>query len=78
MPLFSYKVVNNQGLTEEGTREAVDEQALLLELQNQGLIPIRIEIAKDKAFLGFKLKSASLRLTNKEIGTLTGVSLSVG
>jgi general secretion pathway protein F len=72
MPLFSYKVVNNQGLTEEGTREAVDEQALLLELQNQGLIPIRIEIAKDKAFLGFKLKSASLRLTNKEIGTLTG------
>lgn len=72
MPLFSYKVVNNQGLTEEGTREAVDEQALLLELQNQGLIPIRIEIAKDKAFLGFKLKSASLRLTNKEITTLTG------
>ncbi|MDD2739499.1 MAG: type II secretion system F family protein [Methylomonas lenta] len=72
MPLFSYKVVNNQGLTEEGTREAVDEQALLLELQNQGLIPIRVEIAKDKAFLGFKLKSASLRLTNKEIGALTG------
>ncbi|OAI10077.1 general secretion pathway protein GspF [Methylomonas lenta] len=72
MPLFSYKVVNNQGLTEEGTREAVDEQALLLELQNQGLIPIRIEIAKEKAFLGFKLKSASLRLTNKEITTLTG------
>ena len=72
MPLFSYKVVNSQGLTEEGSREALDEQALLLELQNQGLIPIRIEIAKDKAFLGFKLKSASLRLTNKEIGTLTG------
>jgi general secretion pathway protein F len=72
MPLFSYKVVNNQGLTEEGVREAVDEHALLLELQNQGLIPIRIEVAKDKAFLGFKLKSSSLRLSNKEIGTLTG------
>ena len=72
MPLFSYKVVNNQGMTEEGVREALDEQALLLELQKQGLIPIRIEVAKDKAFLGFKLKSAALRLTSKEIGTLTG------
>ena len=72
MPLFSYKVVNNQGLTEEGVRDAVDEQALLLELQNQGLIPIRIQPAKDKTFLGFRLKSVAVRLSNKEIGMLTG------
>lgn len=72
MPLFSYKVVNNQGLTEEGVRDAADEQALLLELQQQALIPIRIEPAKDKTFLGFRLKSAGLRLSNKEIGMLTG------
>lgn len=72
MPLFSYKVVNNQGQTEEGVRDAKDEQALLLELQTQGLIPIRIESAKDKTFLGFRLKSAGLRLSNKEIGMLTG------
>ncbi|MCK9605651.1 MAG: type II secretion system F family protein [Methylomonas sp.] len=72
MPLFSYKVVNNQGLTEEGVRDAKDEQTLLLELQNQGLIPIRIEPAKDKTFLGFRLKSAAVRLSNKEIGMLTG------
>lgn len=72
MPLFSYKVVNNQGQTEEGVRDAKDEQALLLELQKQGLIPIRIEPAKDKTFLGFRLKSAGLRLSNKEIGMLTG------
>ena len=72
MPLFSYKVVNNQGITEEGVRDAADEQALLLELQEQGLIPIRIAIAKDKTFLGFKLKSASVRLSQKEIGLFTG------
>ncbi len=72
MPLFSYKVVNNQGLTEEGVRDAMDEQALLLELQKQGLIPIRIEPAKDKTFLGFKLKSVAMRLSQKEIGMLTG------
>ncbi len=72
MPLFSYKVVNNQGVTEEGVRDASDEQALLLELQKQGLIPIRIEPAKDKTFLGFRLKSAGLRLSQKEIGMLTG------
>jgi general secretion pathway protein F len=72
MPLFSYKVVNNQGVTEEGARDASDEQALLLELQKQGLIPIRIELAKDKTFLGFRLKSSSMRLSQKEIGMLTG------
>src|SRR5512135_3423818 len=71
MPLFSYKVVNNQGVAEEGVREAADEQALLVELQNQGLIPIRIELAKDKTFLGFRLKSATIRLSQKEIGMLT-------
>jgi len=72
MPLYSYKTVNSQGITEEGVRDAKDEQALLLELQNQGLIPIRIEPARDKTFLGFRLKSASLRLSHKEIGMLTG------
>ena len=71
MPLFSYKVVNNQGVTEEGVRDAKDEQALLLELQAQGLIPIRIQAAKDKTFLGIRLKSAGLKLSNKEIGLLT-------
>ncbi|WP_347989598.1 type II secretion system F family protein [Methylomonas sp. AM2-LC] len=72
MPLFSYKVVNNQGLAEEGVRDASDEATLLLDLQNQGLIPIRVQLAKDKTFLGFKLKSASQRLSQKEIGMFTG------
>lgn len=72
MPLYSYKVVNNQGIAEEGVRDAADEPALLLELQNQGLIPIRIALAKDKTFLGFQLKSAAVRLSQKDIGLFTG------
>ncbi|MDD2759974.1 MAG: type II secretion system F family protein [Methylomonas sp.] len=72
MPLFSYKAVNHQGVSEEGVRDAKDQQTLLLELQKQGLIPIRIAPAKDKTFLGFRLKSAALRLSHKEIAMLTG------
>lgn len=72
MPLFSYKAVNNQGIAEEGVRDAADESALLVELQRQGLIPIRIEAARDKTFLGFKIKAGQIRLSHKEIGLLTG------
>jgi general secretion pathway protein F len=72
MPLFSYKVVNNQGISEEGVRDASDEKALLRELQSQGLIPIRIAPAKDKTFLGIRFKTVALRLSQKEIGMFTG------
>ena len=72
MPLFAYKVVNSQGLTEEGVRDAISEAALLSELQTQGCIPIRIAPAKDKTFLGFKLKSSGVKLSHREIAMLTG------
>ncbi|WP_349431828.1 type II secretion system F family protein [Methylomarinum sp. Ch1-1] len=72
MPLFSYKVVNSQGDTEEGVRNASDQQSLLTELQDQGLIPIRIEPARDKTFLGISLRQAAPRLSHKEIAMFTG------
>ncbi len=71
MPLYSYKAVNSQGATEEGVKNAVDQQALLKELQEQGFIPIRVEPAKAKTFLGFKLGSSDVRLSQKEILLLT-------
>ncbi|QWF69921.1 type II secretion system F family protein [Methylomonas paludis] len=71
MALFAYKVVNNQGIAEEGVREALDQQTLVRELQQQGLIPIRVVPAQDKSFLGFKFKSALVRLNQKEIGMFT-------
>ncbi len=71
MPLYSYKVINSLGEAEEGTRNASDQQALIAELQGKGFIPVRIEIASDKTFLGLKLRSAVVRLSHKEITLLT-------
>lgn len=71
MPLFSFKAVNGQGDIEEGVRNASDQQALLIELQSEGFIPIKIENARDKSFLGIRLKTASLSLSHKEVGLLT-------
>ena len=72
MPMYSYKVINNQGETEEGVKNAVDQQALLIELQGQGFLPISIETASDKTFLGFKIGKSKVRLSQKEILLLTG------
>ncbi|WP_031434568.1 type II secretion system F family protein [Methylomarinum vadi] len=72
MPLFSYKIVNSQGDIEEGVKNASDQQALLAELQGQGCMPIRIEPARGKRFLGISLGVATLKLSHKEIGILTG------
>lgn len=72
MPLYSYKAVNSQGETVEGVKNAVDQQAVLAELQGQGFIPIRIEAARNKTFLGIKLGGTALRLSRKEITLLTG------
>ena len=72
MPLFSYKIVNSSGDVEEGVKNATDRQALLNELQGQGYMPIRIEPAREKRFLGISLGSTALRLSHKEIGLMTG------
>lgn len=71
MPLYIYKAVNQQGKPEQGIREAVDENQLLLELQNQGLIPIKIEISKTRTFLGFRMGEFKLRLSTKEVVNFT-------
>jgi len=71
MPLYSYKVINTQGETEEGIKNAVNQQTLLAEFQAQGFIPIHIEIAREKTFLGFRAGTSSVRLSNKEIMVLT-------
>ena len=55
MPLFTYKAVNRLGETEEGIRDAVDEQLLIAALQSEGYIPIRIAPASSRSFLGLGL-----------------------
>ncbi len=71
MTLFAYKVVNAQGEVEQGMADATDHKALLAQLQAQGLMPIHIEPARDKTFLGIRIKSVGQVLTAKDIQFLT-------
>ena len=75
MSLFTYKVINNLGETEEGLREASDEQSLFLTLQSEGYIPVKVALAKSGAFLGFgrkrsKLSAKDIALFTSELATL--------
>jgi len=72
MALFSYKIVNNQGSIEEGVINSSSKQTLLLEFQGKGVIPIKIEAAGNKTFLGISLGDGSVSLTHKELALLTG------
>ncbi len=70
MPLFSYKVINSVGETEEGIREALDDKALISSFQSEGYIPIKVTPANSGSFLGFGSKKS--KLSPKDIGFFTG------
>ncbi|MGZ8946265.1 MAG: type II secretion system F family protein [Methylococcaceae bacterium] len=72
MPLFTYKAINSLGETEEGIREATDEQLLIAVLQSEGYIPIRVAPANSRSFLGLGLGAKQSKLSQKDIGLLTG------
>jgi general secretion pathway protein F len=72
MPLFTYKAVNSLGETEEGIRDAVDEQLLIAALQSEGYIPIRVKPANSRSFLGLGLGTRQSKLSQKDIALLTG------
>ncbi|MFI3199201.1 MAG: type II secretion system F family protein [Methylococcaceae bacterium] len=72
MPLFTYKAINNLGETEEGIREAVDEQHLIAVLQSEGYIPIRVAPANSRSFLGLGRGGKQSKLSQKDIALLTG------
>lgn len=70
--LFAYKAVDSLGETEEGVRDAVDEQQLIATLQTEGYIPIRVVPASSKSFLGLKLGIKQSKLSQKDIALFTG------
>lgn len=70
--LFAYKAVNSLGETEEGVRDAVDEQQLIAALQAEGYIPIRVAPANAKSFLGLRLGVKQSKLSQKDIALFTG------
>ncbi|HEY5139479.1 MAG TPA: type II secretion system F family protein, partial [Methylococcales bacterium] len=72
MPLFTYKAINGLGETEEGIRDAVNEQLLIAALQSEGYIPIRVAPANSRSFLGLGLGAKQTKLSQKDIGLLTG------
>lgn len=69
--IFSYKAVNSLGETEEGVRDAVDEQQLISTLQTEGYIPIRVVPASTKLFLGLSLGIKQSTLSQKDIALFT-------
>jgi general secretion pathway protein F len=71
MSLFTYKAINNLGETEEGVRDAPDEQFLIGALQAEGYIPIRVAPASAKSFLGLRLGAKQSKLSQKEIALFT-------
>jgi len=70
--LFAYKAVNSLGETEEGVRDAIDEQQLIAALQTEGYIPIRVVPAGAKSFLGLRLGIKQSKLSQKDIALFTG------
>jgi general secretion pathway protein F len=71
MPLYIYKAVNRDGETIEMEREAADETSLLLALQNEGLLPIRITPAKSRPLAWMKMGRGRSRISQKQIGLFT-------
>lgn len=71
MQLFSYKAVNSLGVTEEGLRDAADEQSLVAALQSEGYIPIHVVPASTRSFLGIKIGSKHAQLSVKDVTLFT-------
>ncbi|MGZ8248337.1 type II secretion system F family protein [Methylomagnum sp.] len=67
MPLYIYKAVNREGETIEEEREAPDEGALLLALQGDGLLPIRITPAKSRPLAWLKPGKRGARVSYKQV-----------
>jgi general secretion pathway protein F len=68
---FSYKAINSQGKTEEGVREAVNEQALWTLLQHEGFMPIRVSKDHSTRFLGISLGGHRQKVTTQLVNLFT-------
>jgi len=71
MPLYFYKAVNREGETLEAEREAADEAALLLALQGEGLLPIKIAPASSKPFAWLRFGVKKSGVSRKDIALFT-------
>lgn len=72
MPLFVYKAVDRDGDLVEDEKEAADEKSLIMELQREGFIPVRVVPASSRPFrwLGVGAQ-AKAKMSLREVGLFT-------
>jgi len=71
MPLYHYKAVGRDGETLEAERDAVDETALLLALQTEGLLPIRITSARSRPLAWLLPGRGKSRISRQQVVLFT-------
>ena len=71
MPLYIYKAVDREGETVEEEREAPDEGTLLLALQEEGLLPIRVAPANSRPFAWLRLGRRGAKISRKQVMLFT-------
>ncbi|BBA36513.1 general secretion pathway protein F [Methylocaldum marinum] len=71
MALYVYKAVDRDGETVEAEREAADETTLIMALQNEGFLPIRVVPAKSRPFAWMGFRRSKTRISQKQVGLFT-------
>jgi len=80
MPKFNYVAYTQDGKLEKGTIDAQNQDAIAQTLSSKGLIPVSIELAKEKSFsfkFGKKVQEKDLSLLLRQLGFLIQVGISV-
>ncbi|WP_375056553.1 type II secretion system F family protein [Zobellella sp. DQSA1] len=73
MALFYFKAVSQSGEVQEGRLEGSDQQSIVLQLQQRGLIPLSVEPADGRgpATSGLGLRTGRKRVGERQIQVLT-------
>ncbi|WP_319781372.1 type II secretion system F family protein [Oceanisphaera sp. IT1-181] len=71
MALYHFKAVNQQGEIQEGRLEGTDQQAILLQLQHRGLIPMLVEPIDPHKPLSLSLSLTGKTVNERQIQVLT-------
>ena len=71
MAVYFVKAVNRDGETIEEERESASEATLILALQNEGLLPIRIAIAGSSPLDFLRMRRRRLKIPHKHITLFT-------
>ena len=71
MALYKFRAINNLGETEDGFRDGLDEAGIVAELQAEGYIPISVNAASTRSFLGLGLSGKQNKISHKDIALFT-------